>query len=326
MSPRRLLLPLVAATAALSVVAAARPADACSAPWGIYLADTVPSDAAEGVPTNAQVVLHYEVFTFEELGPIELRTAGGEDVAVDLECWYPTWRDVICRLAPTAELTADTTYEVYDQLALPCDSGFECTTDEPQLRLSFTTGSGRDDTPPVFAGVESVSESFSPEEPSDSCGPHSSVNFTLGWTPATDDSDASWIRYHVMHGDALAWPYHDRDLVSGAVLCTGEPDFWPFADFEGGPGRYRVAAIDVAGNLTAPAAEVTVSSCAALEPDAGPPMWCDSGPSAATPDAGTGQPEPTPGCGCRASSPPSSSWLALLALGALRRKRSRGRI
>lgn len=233
------------------------------------------------MPVNARVTVTYHVGSYETVYP-ELRTASGDVVDTERECWFPTWRTDICRLVPVADLAPSTTYQLYHLV-----DGAE------NLRSRFTTGGQQDTLAPEFDGALAVEDRYYPEEQSGSCGSYSEVAFDLTWSPATDDHESTWIRYDIFNRGDLLVPGVARNHITGSFLCSGRPDFWPYTDFEGYYGPYSVIALDVAGNASGPSREVV-------------PRTCD--------EAAAGE-----GCGCRASRRPSATLLILLLLVALRR-------
>ena len=68
------------------------------------------------------------------------------------------------------------------------------------------------------------------------------------WDGASDDFSTATVRYNVYADDALVVPMTSQGAV-GFQLCSGQlSGTGPFADFEGGSGKYRVRAVDLAGN------------------------------------------------------------------------------
>jgi MYXO-CTERM domain-containing protein len=287
-------------------------AHACS-PFRYALEQISPADGATEVPLNTEIRLTYMAADStgidDVLTDIKLRAADGAIIDLDAQLLKNDGGSarsmVVASLA--AELAPGTQYEILSRIAHPCAEFDQvaCTLEEHQAVASFTTGTASDTTAPSFAGPTHISAWYEACGQPGCCGPSEAVVFHIGWQPATDDTPADTIRYHVYRAQTRVASY--VATATGVLKCSND---WfeteKLGDFVGENGTYYVRAVDMAGNED--------SNSVALEVN----LRCD-------PDDPTG---PEPG-GCSLGNRTSSSFalwlLAALAVLALRRRRAPGR-
>ncbi|MCA9675396.1 MAG: hypothetical protein H6709_24740 [Kofleriaceae bacterium] len=302
--------------ASLAIMVAPRDADACSPPPdGVWRRVVLPPDGAVDVPTNATIVVDYDVLVDSTLA---LRVQGGADVAIDVTTVDAAPRRV---LVPQQPLQPSTIYEVLDDLALPCtelDPATCLTT--PQVVATFTTGAGRDDTPPQLVDV-TVSEGFECNR-GGSCPEGydlATQSITIG--AVQDDRPAAWVRFQ--YADAAGLPIG----VPTSLTTTGQvcgDGYFPLQAYVGVPaGDFQVRAVDLAGNVEPVAHVLHASTCdelvvgTACDPD----VRGDVDLNDALPDFGQGCCS-TSGDGGPAAVAPLAG---LVALALVRRRRPRRR-
>lgn len=284
-------------------------ADACSEalPW-LDRRLVLPADGATGVPTNTRVVVEYDAWGSWQLdGAIELRVAGGATVAVtDAKSERIGLRAV--RVTPAVVLEPNTTYEIYDSMAVPCEDpnneGLDCR-GAPTLIATFTTGADPDTQAPQSQW--SVTSSFGADGPATSCDWWGNyVTHATTVESVTDDRPIDEIRYlYEAPGEPTRGP------VPASVLghvCHQEP-YIPGYDLYFPSDSFSVRGIDLAGNVEVVAHQFAQPSCEELE-------------AAQSGDGGLGDDtasEDDAGC-CSTGGDPVAA-LGLLALGLRRRRR-----
>lgn len=246
---------LVVLVALLVCVEAAR-VRACSPPPPTQLSAVLPADGTTGVPTNAQVRLDYYGFETTGLQDVEVRPVGGAALATTIalldNAGYPLRHLVVVRLQ--APLAPQTQYEVRAGSTIVS---------------TFRTGDGADTMPPTFAGISSVTTSVSDCADSACCGPNRIAYVHMDWGGASDDFSTATVRYNVYAGSALVVPMTLGRAV-GYQVCSGElSGAGPLGNFEGGSGRYRVRAVDLAGNEDTNNVTQEVMVSCAPQPDGG---------------------------------------------------------
>ena len=263
---------VLVALAALVIWGEASPARACEPSSPAQLVDVMPANGATGVPTNAQVRLDYAGFETAGLQDVEVRLVDGAALATTVvtlgNAGYPLRNLVVARLQ--APLAPQTQYEVRAGGAVVS---------------TFRTGDGADTTPPVFAGIANVTTSATDCRDSACCGPNRIAYVHMDWGGVSDDFSIGLVRFNVYGaGGNLVVPMTSHRVV-GYQVCSGQlSGSGPLGEFQGDSGRYRVRAVDLAGNEdTNDVTRDVTFSCALPQPDAG----SSDGPSS-----------PAGGCGC----------------------------
>jgi hypothetical protein len=303
------------AAVGIAVVAAPRPADACS-PLTFSRMSTLPADGATGVPTNTQVAIEYAGSNAEAaLTQLVVRPMGGQGIAAPASVVAESGAGRVLVLAkPASALTPNTKYEVLDKFPnLPCASS-PCA-GAAHVVATFTTGDGPDTKAPTFAGLTSVPRKAQSCDNTACCGPYTAVELDLMWDPATGETGE--VRYNV---------YSDNKLVLARVTSakafiqcsgTGAQATTPGAILfgTGSIGQVYVRAVDLAGNEDDNFIEFLPRLlCLEFPGDAG--VDVPDAPGSSAPGTGTGG-----GCAVAGSGGGAGPALLLLALLAVRRRR-----
>lgn len=310
---------LLLSTVAAVLMADVRRASACSAPGpSLYSRSVVPGDGATGVPTNARVRVLYLGHWNGVLPPaLSLREAAGASVEVSFEWRARSLFDWLVVVTPSLPLQPSTTYEVLDELSLPCEDPSGDCLGEPIVVATFTTGTGADMTPPVFGGGATVESALGGCADSACCGPYDSVNFEAMFTVATGEPVGGVLYEVILQGEEQpiarvpGVAFHGMRVCDGLVMFDGVTAVTLHGD-----APFALRAYDVAGNF-ADSDWVTDVNCPAVwpEPDAGPAAAVDAGPGqdaglAAVNDGGGG-------CGCNAGRRDRGQPLGWLLIAAL---------
>jgi len=238
-----------------------------------------PASGAAGFPLNGEIRLTYRGGLKDDPSVV-VRPAGGQPISLELRDGGPDNDGVFASYGkvvlakPLADLLPNTTYEVLDRVVNGCrtDSGADagaCFLAEPAVVSTFVTGASRDDAPPTFGGVSAVNiGALQVCDQSSCCGPYSGFPVTLGWSPATDDHDAAFVRYNVYSHSSDAGAtgvivarFLNASQLHGGIICTPPP--YASGVINGGlgialKGTYAVHAVDAAGNEDQNSAEVEV--------------------------------------------------------------------
>lgn len=283
----------------VAIVSVSHDADACSPPApGVSYRGVVPSEMDAPAPTNAIVEIWYSGDPGEVAREAQIRPLGGAPVGTSVS---RTGNRVLVR--PAAPLEPSTVYEVLDRVLVPCVGYGPCDAAAHAVVGTFTTGTGPDTTPPVFAGLARIEVlSLDVCESSGCCGPYTAARFLLHLDPGMDDS--GHVRYELHRvGESTPLPGS-----MGYMICSREglPGAKLPGDFMAMPGdTFFARAIDIAGNVDTNDVQLAVD------------FSCDPAPTDGDADAG---------CGCRMSHDDSAAAAPLLLLVLLLRPRRRPRV
>jgi hypothetical protein len=315
---------ILVAIASCFAAFAARPADACSPLPPVGGRAIVPRDGASGVPLNARIVVMYPLSNPQlaatptdgpapKLTDVLVRPRGGAPIEATVELTGARAFDAVVVVRPSANLQPRTAYEVLDRVKAPCYASGSCV-EAFSVRATFETGDAADTTPPTFAGVTGIaSGSLDVCDSSACCGPYRAVPVTLTLDTAQDAGGPLF--YEISENGAPVLRFFGGGTLIGAVSCNGRAS--PFASFVTHTGAtLSVHAVDLAGNIDANTATVTVTAaCPTSTTDAGVDAATDqrndaaaaggsaghaddaaaanAGATGSTPDAGSRDKQPT---------------------------------
>jgi MYXO-CTERM domain-containing protein len=254
------------------------------------LREVSPASGATDVPINTEIRLTYwkdglGIDTL--LTDIQLRAADG--TIIDLDAQVVRNQEGIMRTMVVAtladDLVPDTRYEILSRIARPCieNNPVACMLEQHEPVAIFTTGAASDTTAPSFAGPTGMNTfRWLRELSSQWCGPYEAVLLTIGWQPATDDTPADTIRYHVYRDQTRVASYMTAVRGARGVFKCNADYFVTEAlgDFIGQNGTYHVRAVDMAGNEDSNSAALDVYlRCDEDEPAGPDPGGCSVGNS-----------------------------------------------